>query len=48
MNGNGFEDFNVYDGQNTFTIAEYEGNRGKLWVIRIVTVHVIVLMKIHR
>ena len=28
MNGNGFEEFNVYDGQNTFTIAEYEGNRG--------------------
>ena len=30
MNGNGFEEFNVYDGQNTFTIAEYEGNRGEI------------------
>ena len=30
MNGNGFEESNVYDGQNTFTIAEYEGNRGEI------------------
>ena len=30
MESSGIEDFNVYDGQNTFTKAEYEGNREKI------------------
>ena len=30
MQSDGIQEFNIFDGQNTFSTAEYEGNRGKV------------------